>query len=463
MNDSGKAPKSPKHSKPSNPSNREGAPNARNASKGPKPKQATRPAKEHEKEHDAAPAPQPPVQTYIPHGPTVMLNAGRDKSLLKRHPWVFSGAVARTSGGPQLGDTVAVRAADGTFLAWAAYSPKSQIRARAWSFDEAEAPDEAWLRARVRRAVNARNDLLPVDAGNARRLVHGESDGLPGLIADQYGELLVVQCLSAGAERWREVLVDELIAASGCTRAWERSDTDARVLEGLGPRAGSLRGEVPGAPVEITEHGIRYRVDVVEGQKTGFYLDQRDNRLRVRGLSAGRAVLNCFAYTGGFTLSALAGGAASVVSVESSEPAQAAERANLLLNGMDPSRLEQRQGNVFGLLRALGAEGARFGMIVLDPPKFAPTPKDAERAARGYKDINLHAMRLLEPGGWLATFSCSGGIATELFQKIVAGAASDAGVPLSIVGRLQAAADHPVSMDFPEGEYLKGLLLHRPR
>jgi 23S rRNA (cytosine1962-C5)-methyltransferase len=389
------------------------------------------------------------------------LKPGRERSLLRRHPWIFSGAIETVRGSPENGGTVEVRAADGRFLAWAAYSPASQIRARAWSFDEAEKPGPDMFQGKIAAALALRKVSVAAGTTDAMRLVHAESDGLPGLIADRYADTLVVQILSAGCERWRETLLDLLREASGCARVYERSDADVRELEGLPLRAGVLHGSAPEGPVGIVEHGIRYDVDVVAGQKTGFYLDQRENRRRAGLLARDREVLNCFSYTGGFTLSALAGGARSVLSVDSSAPALAAARANLALNRLDAARAEWLEADVFAALRRLREQGRQFDLIVLDPPKFAPTPKDAERAARGYKDINLSAFRLLRPGGLLATFSCSGGVSPELFQKIVAGAAADAGVALLLRERFAAAPDHPVRMEFPEGEYLKGLLLER--
>jgi 23S rRNA (cytosine1962-C5)-methyltransferase len=392
-----------------------------------------------------------------PHA-TLVLKPGREKSLLRLHPWVFSGAIGQLKGQAEGGATVAVRAADGRFLAWAAHSPASQIRARAWSFSEDAYPDEAWLRARVAHAVAARAKHRDTDA---LRLVHAEADGLPGLVADRYADLLVVQIGSAGAERWREALVDALRETSACARIYERSDADVRALEGLAPRCAPLLGGEPRQPVVINENGLRYAVDVVAGQKTGFFLDQRDNRVRVGALCRDREVLNCFCYTGGFTLSALAGGARSVLSVDSSAAALQAARNNVSLNDLDASRAQWLEADVFRQLRQLRAEGRSFDVIVLDPPKFAPTSKDAERAARGYKDINLQALRLLRPGGRLATFSCSSGVNADLFQKIVAGAAADAAVSCRLEQRFTASPDHPVLLEFPEGDYLKGLLLAR--
>ncbi len=391
----------------------------------------------------------------------MILKPGRERSLLRRHPWVFSGAVARLEGSPASGDSVRLHAADGRFLAWAAYSPHSQIRARVWSFEESESPGLAFFRRRIERALALRRALVAQETGNALRLVHGEADGLPGLVVDRYGDTLVVQVLSAGAERWRDTLVDVLGELTGCARIYERSDAEVRKLEGLPERTGALRGDAPAAPIEIVEHGLRYAVDVVGGQKTGFYLDQRDNRRRIRELAAGREVLNCFCYTGGFSLAALAGGASSVASVDSSGAAIELGRRNAQANGLADSRAEWREADVFGYLREVRAQGRGFDLVVLDPPKFAPTEKHAPAAARAYKDVNLNALKLLRTGGLLATFSCSGGVSADLFQKIVAGAAADAGVSATILERFHAAPDHPVLLEFPEGEYLKGLLLRR--
>jgi 23S rRNA (cytosine1962-C5)-methyltransferase len=388
------------------------------------------------------------------------LKPERERSLLRRHPWIFSGAIGRLVGTPGSGDTVEVRSSDGRFLAWAAYSPESQIRARVWSFEEAELPGPALFRRRLESALALRNAVVPQET--AYRLVHGEADRLPGLIVDRYGDMLVAQILSAGVERWRDMLADALIELTGCARIYERSDADVRELEGLPARTGLMRGtDAPTAPIEIVEHGLRYAVDVVGGQKTGFYLDQRDNRRRIRELADGRDVLNCFCYTGGFSLAALAGGARSVTSIDSSGPAIELARRNVAANGLDASRAEWVEADVFRYLREARERGRSFDLIVLDPPKFAPTEKHAPAAARAYKDINLNALKLLRPGGLLATFSCSGGVSADLFQKIVAGAAADALASAAILDRFHAAADHPVLIEFPEGEYLKGLLLRR--
>jgi len=391
--------------------------------------------------------------------PVVRVKPGRDRSLRHRHPWLFSGAIAAVEGEPASGATVEVRAADGDLLALAAWSPASQIRARVWSFAPTSI-DASFIALRLRRAIAARAGML--DARHSgMRIVHGESDGLPGVVADRYADVVVVQLLSAGAEAWRDAIVDALADATPARAIVERSDADVRALEGLAPRVAVARGTLPD-PVVFRENGIDYAVDVLAGQKTGFYLDQRDNRRIVGDHAAGRQVLNAFCYSGGFTLACLAGGATRVVSVDSSAPALALGRANLARNpALDASRAQWLEADVFAELRRLRDADASFDLIVLDPPKFAPTAHHAERAARAYKDINLLALKLLAPRGYLATFSCSGGIGPELFQKIVAGAAQDARADAAIVGRFTASADHPVALAFPEGEYLKGLLVRK--
>ena len=398
---------------------------------------------------------------------SIQLRAGKERSLLRRHPWVFEGSIA--SGRADSGETVRVEAHDGSFLAWGAYSPSSMIRVRAWSFDEAERIDAAFFQRRIARAVALRSRLAI--ASDGVRLVHGEADGLPGLIVDRYGEVLCAQLLAAGVERWREAIADALLAATGTTQLYERSDTNSRGLEGLAPRSGWLRCNAPDTvdaanttEVTINENGWKLTLDVSSGHKTGYYLDQRDNRalfaqlVRQQGC---QRVLNCFAYSGGFSVAALAGGAGEVTSVDSSAPALERASAHVLLNGFDASRHTAVVDDVNRFLRESLQAGRRFDAIVLDPPKFAPTAAHAERAARAYKDINRLALMLLEPGGLLFTFSCSGGVSADLFHKIVAGAAIDAPADGAILRRLEGAADHPTTLCFPEGEYLKGLVILR--
>ena len=383
------------------------------------------------------------------------LKHGRDKSLLRRHPWIFSGAVASVRGNPASGETVEVCGAGGEFLAVAAYSPQSQIVARVWDF-AAVPVDRDFFERRVARSVACRASVLPDGEDGALRLVHGESDGLPGVVADRYGDTVVLQLNSAGADRWRQEIAAALRAATGAARVWERSDSDVRGLEGLPPAIGPLIGAREPACIAVEENALRFEVDLARGHKTGFYLDQRPNRRRVRTLAAGREVLDCFCYTGGFALNALAGGARSATAVDSSAEALGLARRNEALNRL--SGVEWIEGDVFQRLRGFRDSARRFDLIVLDPPKFAPTAAHAPRAARAYKDINLLAFKLLRAGGLLATFSCSGGVPTDLFQKVVAGAALDAGVQAQIVERLGAGPDHPVALEFPEGDYLKGLL-----
>jgi 23S rRNA (cytosine1962-C5)-methyltransferase len=391
----------------------------------------------------------------------LVLKPGREKSLLRKHPWVFSGAVERVDGNPGSGETVAVRSSQGAFLGWAAYSPQSQIVARVWDFAESARIEPEFFRARLHRAISMRSELPGVSADGAVRLVHAESDGLPGVVVDRYADTLVVQLGSAGAYRWRETLVELLSELVPSEVIFERSDADVLALEGLQPSVGQRRGPPVSAPLVFEEQGLRFRVDLAHGHKTGFYLDQRDNRALARSLASGLEVLDCFCYTGAFTASVLAGGASSVTAIDSSAESLATAAVHMELNGLASTQFVE--GDVFQLLRRLRDQGRSFDLIILDPPKFAPTAALAERAARGYKDINLYAFKLLRPGGLLLTFSCSGGVSRDLFQKIVAGAALDAGVDAQILRWLDAAPDHPVALAFPEGEYLKGLLCRATR
>ncbi|WP_010090356.1 class I SAM-dependent rRNA methyltransferase [Burkholderia ubonensis] len=397
---------------------------------------------------------------------TVTLKPSKDKSLLRRHPWIYANAIDRVDGKPAPGATVIVRAHDGRFLARGAYSPHSQIRVRVWSFDENEPIDHAFFKRRVQRAVAHRNTM--VSGTGAVRLVFGEADGLPGLIVDHYVEdsgaasprgQLVCQFMAAGVEAWKDAIVAALVGATGCPNVYERSDVSIREKEGLEQTTGVLAGDPPPATLITNENGVRYHVDVPNGHKTGFYVDQRDNRALVTQCANGRDVLNCFCYTGGFSLAALKGGAARVVSIDSSGDALALAQQNVVANGFDPARASWLDADAFKTLRRLVDEGERFDLIVLDPPKFAPTRDSVDRAARAYKDINLSGFKLLRPGGLLFTYSCSGAIDMDLFQKIVAGAAADAKVDARILKRLGAGVDHPLLSAFPEGEYLKGLLL----
>ena len=390
---------------------------------------------------------------------TIRLRAGKERSLLRRHPWIFESAIAK--GAADAGETVRVECHEGRFLAWAAFSPASKIRARVWSFDEAQRIDGAFLGAVVARSIQARTrfDI----ASDSLRLVHGESDGLPGLIVDRYGDTLVAQFLSSGAERWKEVLADALLAATGLTRLYERSDASSRALEGLPAVSDWLRGE-GSLELVLREHDWQLALNIASGHKTGFYLDQRDSRKKfadyARRLNFER-VLNCYCYTGGFTVAALNGGAAHVTSIDSSGPALEKAAANVALNGFEAHRATFMDADVNASLRQFDAAGQTFDAIVLDPPKFAPTVAHAERAARAYKDINRLAFKILAPGGVLFTYSCSGGISADLFHKIVASAGIDAQVDGFISERMGGAPDHPMTINFPEGEYLKGLVVMR--
>lgn len=386
----------------------------------------------------------------------VIILPGREKSLLRRHPWVFSGAVAKVSGRARAGDTVEALSAKGQWLGRGAFSPESQIRVRIWTFDSGEAVDGDFLRRRLARALAARD--LPGVPACARRLAAAEADGLPGLIADQYGDFVVCQFLSAGVERFKAEIADALMEMTGCAGVFERSDAEVRAKEGLTPLSGALRGLEPPDLVEIEEGPGRFLVDVRAGHKTGFYLDQRDNRRLVAALASGRRALNCFAYTGAFGVCAALGGAVEVVHVETSAPALALARRHAELNDVEQVPAEYLGADVFAQLRSFRDQGRSFDLIVLDPPKFADSRAALERACRGYKDINLLAARLLAPGGLLFTFSCSGLMDPGLFQKIAADAFLDAGRDALLLARLSQAPDHPASAAFPEGTYLKGLL-----
>jgi len=393
--------------------------------------------------------------------PELILKKSRVRSVLQRHPWIFSGSVADVRGDPAPGATVDVQSESGDWLARAAYSPRSQLRARIWTWDKDEPVDEAFFRRRVDGAIRSRRRLAESGAVTGYREVHAESDGLPGIVVDRYSDQRVVQILSAGAEAWRQAILDALGGRGDCQGIYERSDVDVRALEGLPERSGPAWGSPPPEDLVIRENGLRFFVDLVGGQKTGFYLDQRENRGVVRGLITGGEVLDCFAYSGGFSVAALSGGAERVLAIDSSAPALALAARNVALNDLRSERFERIDGDVFGELRRLRDRARAFDAIILDPPRLAATSAQVHRAARAYKDANLLAFKLLRPGGLLFTFSCSGGVTPELFQSIVAGAAQDAGVHASVIGWLGQPEDHPVALTFPEGRYLKGLVCRR--
>ncbi|OPZ30673.1 MAG: Ribosomal RNA large subunit methyltransferase I [Lentisphaerae bacterium ADurb.BinA184] len=391
--------------------------------------------------------------------PTVRLKKRAERSILRRHPWLFSGAIECTEGAPQAGDTVDVLASDGAWLARGAWSPHSQIAVRVWTFTAAQPVGAEWFRARLAAAIAARARWLGDAPRPACRLVNAESDGLPGLVVDRYAGFLVCQFLSAGTEAWRDAIVQELIRLLPATAGvYERSDVDVREKEGLQPCAGVLWGEAPPEAVEIAEGPCRYLVDIQHGHKTGFYLDQRDNRAAVAEFANGREILNAFSYSGAFAVAALRAGATRAVNVDSSAEALALAARNVALNDLDPARLENTQADVFQFLRLCRDARRQFDLIILDPPKFAATRGQVEKACRGYKDINRLAFKLLRPGGLLATFSCSGHVDRDLFQKVVADAALDAGCEARILRWLSQSGDHPCALAFPEGLYLKGLI-----
>jgi 23S rRNA (cytosine1962-C5)-methyltransferase len=387
--------------------------------------------------------------------PTLVLRPGREKSVRRQHPWIFSGGVARVDGSPSPGATVRIASSTGDVLGRASYAPASQLRARLWTFDSETEVDDALVTSRVLAAAVRRSALSSIT--DAVRLVFSEADGVPGVVADRYGDTVVVQLGSAGADRWREVVADALFSLPGVRCVYERSDVDARQREDLAPRTGLMRGDEPDAETIVHERGMRYAVGFTEGQKTGFYLDQRNARAAVAEVARGRSVLNAFSYTGAFSVIAAASGATAVTSLDSSGPALSGVRRNASLNDVDAG--EMIEGDAFAELRTLRDRAKSYDLILVDPPKLAQTEAQVARATRAYKDLNLLAAKLLAPGGILMTFSCSGGISAELFQKVVAGAALDAKRNLRIVGRLDQPSDHPVPLTFPEAAYLKGLVL----
>lgn len=393
------------------------------------------------------------------------MKKGKERSLLRRHPWVYDTAVQRLQGKATSGDTVRVLSYDGRFLAWAAYSKDSALRARCWTFNEEEKIDSDWIESKIHKALAARAALF--GRTSAVRVIFGEADQLPGLVVDRYGDWFVTQFQAAGVEAFREVIADCLMKEPGIRGVFDRSDAATRHREGLELRVEVLRGEEPPQEIEVTEDGVRYGVDVRIGHKTGFYIDQRENRFLAQRLAKefkqkhgrGMRALNCFCYTGGFSLALLAGGAQEVISVDSSAEALAMAARNAQRNGFDNQSTRWVQADVFEYLRQARENGEVFDLVILDPPKFASSHRHIDRAARAYKDINLNGLRLVAPGGELLTFSCSGAMDVDLFQKVIAGAVIDSKREAWMIARLGAGADHPLMMTCPEGEYLKGLQL----
>jgi 23S rRNA (cytosine1962-C5)-methyltransferase len=389
----------------------------------------------------------------------LVLKSGRDKSILRCHPWIFSGALNETGEKIPNGETVLIANSSGKPLATGAYSPHSQIRVRVWSFDSAEPIDGKFFERRISRAFQRRQFLLEAGNVTAFRIVNAESDGIPGLIVDCYGDYLVCQFFSAGVEYWKKEITEVLMNMPKIRGVYERSDADVRSLENLPSQTGLLAGEEPPEHISIREGNVFFLVDVRNGHKTGFYLDQRENRLLLGMYAKGKHVLNCYAYTGGFGIHALRGGAASVIQLDSSADALELAQLNAETNHVADNNIVMHvNGDVPQLLRRYRDEGRQFDIVILDPPKFAVNAGQVNKAARAYKDINLLAMKLIRPGGTLFTFSCSGHIDRLLFHKIIAGAAMDSGRDVVITHQLSQAADHPIATQFPEGEYLKGMV-----
>lgn len=397
---------------------------------------------------------------------SIILKAGKERPLFRHHPWVYSNAIDRFEGKLYPGCTVHVLSHEGQFVAKGLYSPVSQIRVRVLTWDEAEPIDHAFFKRRITKAIAHRQQW--VKNTNAIRLIFGESDGLPGLVVDQYADTLVCQFLFVGMEHWKEAIVDALVKQTSCAKIVERSDAAVRTREGLEPHIGPLYGDLPTEPVQINECGVLYTVDVLKGHKTGFYIDQRDSRELLGQLSQNKEVLNVFCYTGGFSLAALRGGAKHVTSVDSSGEALAMAERQMKVNGFDEGRATWIDSDAFDVLNRLRKEERQFDIVVLDPPKFAPSSHHLDKALRAYKEINRAGMQLLKPGGLLFTFSCSGAVDSALFERTIAMAGaeamthgSDKGLDFRMMKRLSSGADHPLLTSFPEGDYLKGLLLQR--
>lgn len=392
-----------------------------------------------------------------PMSSSVILQPGREKSLLRKHPWIFSRAIEKTVGRTNMGDTVEVLSHDGEFLGRGAWSPESQIQVRIWTFEKDEIIDNGFFQRRISVAQASREELIKRHGLTGYRLIAAESDGLPGVTIDRYADVLVCQLLSAGAEKHRDKIVWALKKQFPECSIYERSDVAIRKKEGLEPITQVLHGDVP-EEVVIEENGIKIIVDVKQGHKTGFYLDQRDNRAIAANYVSDKSLLNCFCYTGTFSSYALAKGAKSVTSIDVSDLALNTAKRNIEINDLDVSKCEFINADVFQALRDFKEQDRRFQQIILDPPKFIESKNSVVRGCRGYKDINMLAMQIMEPGGILCTFSCSGLLSFELFQKVVADAALDAGKTVQIIERLGQAADHPVATNYPEGFYLKGLV-----
>lgn len=391
---------------------------------------------------------------------SVFLKKSADSFIKRKHPWIFSGAIEKVEGNPANGETIQIFSSNKTLVGVGSYSPSSQIRVRVWSFNPEEKIDKDFFRKKILAASQFRKRIVDTSQTNAYRIINSENDGLPGLIVDRYADYLICQFLSSGTDFHKKIITETLDEVFNPIGIYERSDVEIRIKEGLEPTKGTLSGKEPDDLILISENGLKLSVDVKNGHKTGFYLDQRDNRKLVSEFSRGKNVLNCFSYTGGFSVYALSSGAKNVTQIESSESALDLSIKNIELNNFDVSCVENINGDVFEVLRKFRDERRTFDLIILDPPKFAESESQIQKASRGYKDINLLAIKLLNPGGMLFTFSCSGHISQELFQKIVADAALDSGREVKIINQLSQAADHPIATNFPEGLYLKGLVCY---
>jgi len=390
--------------------------------------------------------------------PSVKLKKGRDKSFNRKHPWIFSGAIDSVNDINNNGETVDIISGDGKFLGYGSYSSHSQISVRVLSFNPEDKIDRSYFQQKIESAIQFRKQIIDAESTNAYRVINAEGDSLPGLVVDKYADFLVCQFLSAGAEFWKNETVEILSNIFNPTGILERSDVDVREKEGLQQSKGILYGEKPEGPIEIIENGNKFFVDINLGHKTGFYLDQRDNRKFLEKFSAGKDILNCFSFTGGFSVYAIKAGASKVSNVDSSSEALSLAEKNFVLNGIDLSKYENIQDDIFKYLRKLRDTNKQFDIIILDPPKFAESVSQIEKASRGYKDINLLALKLLKKNGVLFTFSCSGHIVPDLFNKIIADAATDAGREAHILKYLTQSPDHTMLTSFPEGLYLKGLV-----
>ena len=388
----------------------------------------------------------------------VVLKKGKEKAVLHRHPWVFSGAIEKVKGKPANGDVVKLVDAKGAFMAYGFYNDQSRVALRLLEWDETVEIDEQWFRNKVAVAVQSRSEVLVDGVNNTCRLIFSESDYLPGLIVDKYADHLAVQVLTSGIEKMMPCIIDELNSILKPESIFDKSDATSRGHEGLQTQNIVLAGTHPPDRVEVIENGIKYNINIAEGQKSGFYCDQRDNRKIVAAHAKGKKVLDCFSYTGGFTLNALQNQAAAVMSVDSSALAVETLKENVLLNGFDADKVTTITSDVNKQLRKLREDGELFDIVILDPPKYAPSRSALDKASRAYKDLNRLGMLLLNNGGLLATYSCSGAMNMETFKQVLAWAALDAGKQVQFINQLCQPEDHPVRSSFPEGEYLKGLL-----